>query len=77
MANFPSTSLYAPIQLFQRVQSCDYLDSTDGVQHVRIVARSCSESAVVMNAREDEVEDAVSGQCMRLSEKVGCGKAPV
>jgi hypothetical protein len=53
------------------------LHGRDGVEHVWVVAWRRAEAAILVQAAEDEVEDALWRQCIGLSKQVQSGKAPV
>ena len=45
-SDLQATVFYALIELAKGVQGGQYLHTRHGIQHVRIVARSCAEAAI-------------------------------
>lgn len=70
-------ALPARLELVEAVDEGKDLDGADGIEHVSIVARGRAETAVVMLAREQEVDGAVAGYGVGVSQEVQRGEAPV
>jgi hypothetical protein len=67
LSDFLAAPLDALFQLSQSVERGEYLDSTNGIQHVSIVSRSSTEAAIVVQTGEDEVEDLSARESIRVS----------
>jgi hypothetical protein len=69
--------LDALIKFLKRVQGCEDLHCTDSVEHVRIMARSSTKAAALVQTREEEVKDAVAGEGVWVAKQMQGGQSPV
>ena len=72
---FPTS--FALLQIFQAIDCCQNLNSTDSVQHVRIMTGGCTEATVVVLACEDELHCFVTGQGIWMAQKMKRGQSPI
>jgi hypothetical protein len=69
-------------QIIEPVHQCQNLDPTHSIQHMRIMSRCSTKSAIVwptieMQTAEDELQNALAWQSVRLPQKVARSKSPV
>ena len=65
------------VEFIKGVQGCEDLHCTDSVEHVRIMARSSTEAAALVQTREKKVKDAVAGEGVRVAEQMQGRQPPV
>lgn len=65
------------VELGKSVESSEYLDGTNGIQHVGIVARGSTEAAVRVQARHDKVQNVAARQGVGMAEQMQRRQPPV
>ena len=77
LSDLAAATLDALIELGKGVE-CGYdLDGANGIEHVGIVTRGSTETAIWMQAREDKVKNAGSGKGIGMTEKMQGRQPPV